>query len=154
MNELLNEQATGVYVISATPFADDGAIDYPSADRLIEHYLAEGVHGITLLGVMGEAPKLTDTEQTDFMGHMLARIDARVPTIVGVSNPGIDNLTALSRRAMDAGAAGVMVAGIPVSRPTIRLTPTLRALSRPSARRFQFASRTTHRPPRSTCRSA
>ena len=113
MNELLNEQATGVYVISATPFADDGAIDYPSADRLIEHYLAEGVHGITLLGVMGEAPKLTDTEQTDFMGHMLARIDARVPTIVGVSNPGIDNLTALSRRAMDAGAAGVMVAGIP-----------------------------------------
>ena len=112
-NHRLTEQATGIYVIAATPFTDDGALDFDSADRLVEFYLEQGAHGMTLLGVMGEAPKLSDTEQSAFMTHMLKRIDARVPAIVGVSNPGIDNLAVLSARAMDEGAAGVMVAGIP-----------------------------------------
>ena len=109
----LTEKAKGVYVISATPFSGDGAIDYASADRLLEFYVEEGVHGMTVLGVMGEAPKLTSAEQHAFMEHMIGRAAGRLPVIVGVSNPGIDNLAALSRAAMDAGAAGVMIAGIP-----------------------------------------
>jgi 4-hydroxy-tetrahydrodipicolinate synthase len=112
-DQALNENAKGVYVISATPFSDDGALDYASLDRLIDFYLKQGVHGLTLLGVMGEAPKLSSQEQSQFMRHVLQRIDGQRPVIVGVSNPGIDNLAALSREAMDAGAAGVMVSGIP-----------------------------------------
>ena len=112
-DQALNEDAKGVYVISATPFSDDGALDYASLDRLIDFYLKQGVHGLTLLGVMGEAPKLSSQEQSQFMRHVLQRIDGQRPVIVGVSNPGIDNLAALSREAMDAGAAGVMVSGIP-----------------------------------------
>ncbi|MDP6734664.1 MAG: dihydrodipicolinate synthase family protein, partial [Gammaproteobacteria bacterium] len=65
------------------------------------------------LGVMGEAPKLSSEEQGQFMHHALRRVNGRRPVIVGVSNPGIDNLVVLSREAMDAGAAGVMVSGIP-----------------------------------------
>ncbi|MCY3670927.1 MAG: dihydrodipicolinate synthase family protein [Alphaproteobacteria bacterium] len=97
----------------ATPFADDGALDLESADRLVEFYLEEGVHGFTLLGVMGEAPKISLEEQAAFTDHVLKRIDGRVPVIVGVSNPGIDNLASLSKSAMDMGAGGVMVAGMP-----------------------------------------
>ena len=62
---------------------------------------------------MGEAPKLSSEEQGQFMHHALRRVNGRRPVIVGVSNPGIDNLVVLSREAMDAGAAGVMVSGIP-----------------------------------------
>ena len=113
IGQTLNEDAKGVYVISATPFTDDGSLDYPSLDRLIDFYFEQGVHGLTLLGVMGEAPKLNSQEQSQFMCHALRRIDGRRPVIVGVSNPGIDNLVGLSREAMDAGAAGVMVSGIP-----------------------------------------
>ena len=112
-NSRLDETARGVYIISATPFSDDGALDYASLDRLIEFYLEQGVHGLTLLGVMGEAPKLSSEEQGQFMHHALQRVNGRQPVIVGVSNPGIDNLVVLSREAMDAGAAGVMVSGIP-----------------------------------------
>lgn len=112
MAQTLTAQAKGVYVIAATPFADDGTIDYARADRLVEFYLEEGVHGMTVLGIMGEAPKLSDTEQIQFMTHVLDRVADRVPVIVGISNPGIDNLVTLARRSMDAGAAGVMVAGI------------------------------------------
>ncbi len=62
---------------------------------------------------MGEAPKLSIEEQIEFLRHVLKRIGARIPAIVGVSNPGMDNLEKLSRTAMDEGAAGVMVAGMP-----------------------------------------
>ncbi|MEM8743995.1 MAG: dihydrodipicolinate synthase family protein, partial [Pseudomonadota bacterium] len=110
--ELLDESAKGVYVIAATPFTDSGAVDYDSVDSLTEFYIGQGIHGMTVLGVMGEAPKLTDSEQTALMQRYITRVDGRVPILVGVSNPGIDNLAALSKASMDAGAAGVMIAGI------------------------------------------
>lgn len=113
MTRLISEESKGVFVIMATPFTDDGALDLQSADRLIEFYLEEGVHGLTVLGVMGEAPKLSLEEQLEFTRHVLKRIDGRVPVIVGVSNPGMDNLETLSRSTMDQGAGGVMIAGIP-----------------------------------------
>ncbi len=50
---LLNEQAKGVFIISATPFTENGALDLASADRLVEFYLEAGVQGITILGMMG-----------------------------------------------------------------------------------------------------
>ncbi|MEK9725026.1 MAG: dihydrodipicolinate synthase family protein [Rhodospirillaceae bacterium] len=113
MAEKLTEKAHGVYVIAATPFTDIGAVDEASVDSLVEFYIEEGVHGMTVLGVMGEAPKLTDGEQAALLTRYLDRVADRVPVIVGVSNPGIDNLAGLAKRAMDAGAAGVMVAGMP-----------------------------------------
>lgn len=113
MSELLTEDSKGVYVIMATPFNDDGALDLESASRLVEFCIGEGVHGITLLGVMGEATKLTVEEQVQFTHHVVKCTGGRIPVIVGVSNPGTDNLMKLSRRAMDEGAAGVMIAGIP-----------------------------------------
>ena len=113
MARLISEKSKGVFVIMATPFTDDGALDLQSADRLVEFYLEEGVHGVTVLGVMGEAPKLSLEEQVEFTQHVLKRIDGRVPVIVGVSNPGMDNLVTLSRTTMDQGAGGVMIAGIP-----------------------------------------
>ena len=113
MTKLISEESKGVFVIMATPFTDDGALDLQSADRLVEFYLEEGVHGLTVLGVMGEAPKLSLEEQVEFTRHVLKRVDGRVPVIVGVSNPGMDNLETLSRTTMDQGAGGVMIAGIP-----------------------------------------
>ncbi|MBS8259879.1 dihydrodipicolinate synthase family protein [Roseibium polysiphoniae] len=106
----LGIDAKGVFIISATPFTDTGQIDYASADGLVEFYLERGVTGMTILGMMGEAPKLSDAESLAFMSHMIERVGGRVPVVVGVSNPGITNLASLSHAAMDKGAAGVMVA--------------------------------------------
>ena len=110
MSDRLDESAKGVFIISATPFADDGALDLTSADRLVDFYLEKGVSGITILGMMGEAQKMAPEESGTFMAHMLNRIDGRVPVIVGVSNPGLDNLVKLAGLSMDRGAAGVMIA--------------------------------------------
>jgi 4-hydroxy-tetrahydrodipicolinate synthase len=109
----LNESASGMYVISATPFSEDGALDLDSTRSLIDFYLACGVTGMTILGIMGEAPKLTGEESLQFVKAVLKQVNGKVPIIVGASAPGIDNLAAFTRRVMDAGAAGVMIAPIP-----------------------------------------
>ena len=109
----LNESAAGMYVISATPFADDGALDLDSARSLMDFYLACGVTGITILGIMGEAPKLSPDESLQFTKAVLKHVDGKVPVVVGASAPGIDNLSLFAKRVTDAGAAGVMIAPIP-----------------------------------------
>ncbi len=110
MTDILTEDARGVYIISATPFTDTGELDIASADSLVEFYLEKGVTGMTILGMMGEAPKLAPDESVTFLEHMLNRVAGRVPVIVGVSSPGLDNMVRLCNAAMDAGAAGVMIA--------------------------------------------
>ena len=106
----LDETAAGVYIISATPFTADGRLDLDSTSRLADFYIEKGVTGITILGMMGEAPKLAPDESEKFLSHYLAHVDGRVPVIVGVSNAGLDNLERLAKSSMAQGAAGVMVA--------------------------------------------
>jgi 4-hydroxy-tetrahydrodipicolinate synthase len=106
----LTEAARGVFVISATPFRDDGALDLESTDRLVDFYLERRVHGLTILGLMGEAPRLMPDEATTFVARVLRGVNGRVPVVVGVSNPGLAAMKALAHRSMELGAAGVMVA--------------------------------------------
>ena len=104
------EAARGVYVIAPTPFTGDGALDLDSTDRMIDFFLEAGADGLTVLGMMGEAPKLTLEESFTFVRRVLARVKGRVPVIVGVSAPGFAQMGALSETVMGAGASGVMVA--------------------------------------------
>ncbi len=105
----LNEKAKGVFIIAATPFADNGALDLQSVDSLTDFYLRCGVHGFTLLGMMGEAHKLTAEESLQVVTRVVGRVQDR-QVIVGVSHAGIENVRRLSHQVMDVGAAGVMVA--------------------------------------------
>jgi 4-hydroxy-tetrahydrodipicolinate synthase len=108
---ILDEAAKGVYVITVTPFTDDGSLDLQSTDRVIDFYLDKGATGLTVLGVMGEAPKLTAAEEArSYVKRVLARVAGRVPVIVGASAPGFAAMRELTESVMDAGAAGVMVA--------------------------------------------
>ena len=103
--------ANGVYAIAATPFTPEGAVDTKSVDRLTDFYLGCGVTGLTILGIMGEAPKLEPAEALAISNQVVRR--ANVPVIVGVSAPGFAAMRALARGVMDAGAAGVMIAPPP-----------------------------------------
>ena len=106
----LTETAQGVYVIAVTPFHDDGALDLESTDRMVDFYLSVGATGLTVLGMMGEAQKLTIEESQLIVRRILARVGARVPVVVGVSAPGFAQMAALTQMVMEDGAAGVMIA--------------------------------------------
>ncbi len=105
---MLDETATGVFTIAATPFLPDGSLDFESIDRLVDGYIEKGANGLTILGMMGEAAKLTAEESESVVRRVTSR--SSVPVIVGVSAPGFAAMTALGNVAMDAGASGVMVA--------------------------------------------
>ncbi len=106
---MFSTTAKGVYIISATPFEPDGQIDRRSTDRLIDFYKESGVTGITILGMMGEAPKLDAGEALGFVTQVVGRAGA-LPVVVGVSAPGFAAMRALARSAMEKGASGVMIA--------------------------------------------
>ena len=105
-------QTRGVYTISPTPFTERGEIDFKSTDMLVDFYLNHDVDGLTILGMLGEASKLSPAESSAFMGYVLARMDGRKPVIIGASNAGTDNLVTFAREARDKGAAGIMVAPV------------------------------------------
>jgi 4-hydroxy-tetrahydrodipicolinate synthase len=109
----IDEGSSGVFVIAATPFSDDGQLDLESTDTLIDFYLASGADGLTILGIMGEAQKLSADEAREFTVRVLSRVAGRVPVIVGVSAPGLRGINDLSQFAMQEGAAGVMIAPVP-----------------------------------------
>jgi len=110
----LDHTAKGVYVIAVTPFTPDGGVDTASVDRMTDFYLSCGVSGLTILGMMGEAPKLDATEALAISKQVVRR--ATVPVVVGVSAPGFAAMRSLARGVMDAGAAGVMIAPPPALR--------------------------------------
>src|SRR5262245_7643429 len=102
-------KASGVYTIAVTPFHDDGRLDDDSAVRMVEFYRRCGVAGLTILGVMGEATKLDTGEASGFSRRVISAAGS-LPVIVGVSSPGFAAMRTLALSAMEAGAAGVMIA--------------------------------------------
>jgi len=106
---MLSTYARGVFPIAPTPFLPDGRIDDASTDRMIDHYVAAGADGVTILGIMGEAPKLDYEEAIVFASRCIARAP-KLPFIVGVSAPGFAAMRSLARAAMNKGAAAVMIA--------------------------------------------
>ncbi|MFT7105799.1 MAG: 4-hydroxy-tetrahydrodipicolinate synthase [Yoonia sp.] len=105
---MLDETAQGVFTIAITPFLPDGALDWESIDRIVDFYIAKGATGLTILGMMGEAGKLTAEESIAVVKRVIAR--SSVPVVVGVSAPGFAAMKTLSDASMDQRAAGVMVA--------------------------------------------
>jgi 4-hydroxy-tetrahydrodipicolinate synthase len=105
---LLTSGIKGVIPIAPTPFHADGRVDETSLDRMTDFFLAAGIDGITILGQLGEAPKLDHQEAISIASRVIKR--ANVPIIVGVSAPGFAAMRSLAREVMELGAAGVMIA--------------------------------------------
>ncbi len=110
VTSMIDAAARGVFPISVTPFLDDGAIDFASMDRVTDFFLNIGVPGITVLGLLGEANRLSRSESLDLVQRVARRADGRAKIIVGTSQPGFDELQSFTRAALDLGAAGFMVA--------------------------------------------
>ena len=115
MNKLA-ATAKGVYLIAVTPFTENGSLDLASTDRMVDFYLDHGATGLTILGILGEATKLTAEESRLFAKRVLARVDGRVPVVVGASSPGFAPMRELTESVMAMGASGVMIAPPPTVR--------------------------------------
>jgi 4-hydroxy-tetrahydrodipicolinate synthase len=100
----------GVVPIALTPFTDEGDVDFAGIDALSGRYLASGADGLTVLGIMGEAHKLTDAERSAVAERYIAATGGELPVIVGCSAPATRVAIERAREAEGFGAAAVMVA--------------------------------------------
>src|SRR5689334_23333717 len=83
----LTHEASGTIAIAPTPFFDDGRIDFESIDRLTDFYAEVGCMGVTVLGILGEAPKMESHESLEVATRFIKRAKDK-QIIVGVSAPG------------------------------------------------------------------
>src|ERR1700744_3901701 len=117
----LTAKAAGTFAIAPTPFHDDGRIDFVSIDRLTDFYAEVGCDGVTVLGILGEAPKL-DAAEAEQVAVRFVKRAKNMQIIVGVSAPGFASMRALARASMDAGAAALMFAPPPHLRTDDQIT--------------------------------
>lgn len=103
------ESAKGVYIVAQTPFDESGNVDLDSIDTLVDFYRQHGASGFTVLGVSGEAGKLSAHEASQVAKRYI-QAAGDLPVVIGVSNPSLAQLTQFTGEAMDLGAAGVMIA--------------------------------------------
>ena len=101
---------SGIFHILATPFREDGVLDTEGLPRLVEAALGTGVTGLTILGIAGEAHRLTDEERRRVVETVVKETRGRVPVAVGVSASGTHLATAFARMAREHGADALMVA--------------------------------------------
>lgn len=100
----------GVYNITPTPFQPGGELDLESLRRLTRFMIDLQVDGLTILGVLGEADKLTDAERDSVIATVVEAAGGRVPICVGTTHAGTDGCIAFSRQAQRLGAQAIMVA--------------------------------------------
>lgn len=110
------ERLQGVWNIVPTPFNPDGSLDEASLPRLTAFVAGTGVDGMTILGVLGEAAKLSDDERGAVIRGVLAAAGP-LPVCVGVTHAATDRAVAFAREAMALGAHSVMLAPPGLARP-------------------------------------
>lgn len=99
----------GIYPIVPTPFLESGEIDYPSIARLIEFMAHKKVHGLAIMGALGEGHKLTEGERAEVIGAYRRRIPAGMALVVGVRAPATDPAKAMVKRARELGADAILL---------------------------------------------
>ncbi|CAN5561285.1 dihydrodipicolinate synthase family protein [soil metagenome] len=99
----------GVHCISATPFLPDEAIDEKSLQTLLDYLVEGGCDGALVLGVLGEADRLTDAERDRVLHGALDHAGDRLQISVGISHNSTVVTAERARAAEQAGVVSVMV---------------------------------------------
>lgn len=100
----------GIVPPMVTPLKDRDTLDLAGLERLVEHILAGGVHGLFILGTTGEGPSLSYRLRCELIERVCGQVDGRVPVLVGVTDTAFVESVNLAGIAADEGAAGVVLA--------------------------------------------
>lgn len=103
-------QLRGIVPPMVTPLCGPDTLDNAGLERLIEHILAGGVHGLFILGTTGEAPGLSTALRRELIERTCRLIGHRVPVLVGISDTSAAESLALARFAEFQGASALVLA--------------------------------------------
>jgi dihydrodipicolinate synthase/N-acetylneuraminate lyase len=106
----VNTPLFGIFPPLVTPLLDRDSLDVSAFERLTEHVLTGGVHGLLLLGTTGEGPSLSWRLKAEVVDRGCRQVAGRVPVMVGVTDPSFVDAHRLAERAAAAGADAVVIA--------------------------------------------
>ncbi|MDI3256340.1 MAG: 4-hydroxy-tetrahydrodipicolinate synthase [Kyrpidia sp.] len=93
----------------ATPFTEDGLLDLPGVDRLVDRLIETGTTGIVVAGTTGESPTLSHEEKLQLYERVLARAKGRAAVIAGTGSNDTRSTVELTREAEAIGVDGIML---------------------------------------------
>jgi len=105
----LAQPLRGIIPPMVTPLAGHNQLDEAGLERLVEHMIAGGVHGLFILGSCGEGPSLSARLRRQLIDRTCQCVDSRMPVLVGVTDPCYDESLSLASYAADAGADAVVI---------------------------------------------
>lgn len=100
----------GIIPPLVTPMRDRDTLDNEGLERLIEHVLAGGVHGLFILGTTGEAPSLSYRLRRELIDRVCLAVKGRAPVLVGITDTAFTETVHLAQHAAQAGAQAVVLA--------------------------------------------
>ncbi|MEA3224812.1 MAG: dihydrodipicolinate synthase family protein [Planctomycetota bacterium] len=100
----------GIIPPLVTPLVDRDTLDTTGLERLIEHILAGGVHGLFILGTTGEAPSLSYRLRYELIDRVCGQVSGRVPVLVGITDTSFVESANIARKAQTAGAQAAVLA--------------------------------------------
>jgi len=95
---------TGSIVALATPFLEDGSVDYPTLRKLIDWHIAEGTDCIGVVGTTGESPTVSVEEHCEIIRVSVEQAGGRVPIMAGCGANSTAEAIELARFAQKVGA--------------------------------------------------
>lgn len=99
----------GVFPAVTTQFRDDESLDIPATLRHLDALLKAGVHGIIMLGTVGENCSLRPNEKLDVLRATVELVNRRVPVLTGVAEYTTTQACEFAAAAASAGVDGLMV---------------------------------------------
>ncbi len=102
-------QLKGIVPPLITPLKDRDTLDIQGLEKLIEHMIGGGIHGLFALGTTGEGPSLGYRLRKELIQRVCHQVDRRIPVVVGITDTAFVESVKLSRIAAEAGADGVVL---------------------------------------------
>lgn len=99
----------GIISPLVTPLLDNDTLDFEGLERLIEHTIRGGVHGIFILGTTGEFASLSYKVRIELIEHTCKVVNGRVPVLAGISDSAFSESLNLARKASECGVNAVVL---------------------------------------------
>ncbi len=110
MDHKLPRPLRGVITAMVTPVDQDLNLDEEGLERLVEHLIEGGVHGIFILGTTGEAPNLPYDVRFALIEQTCKLAGTRVPVIVGITDTSHKDAIRMAAKSYECGALAVVAA--------------------------------------------
>lgn len=106
-----------------TPLINNDTLDVKGLEKLVEHLISGGVHGLFMLGTTGEATSLSYELRKELIKRTSELVAHRIPVVVGITDTSLEGSLEIAEYSASVGLDGVVIAPpyyLPISQDEMR----------------------------------